>query len=154
MMNRSLPASLFFALLLAVAGLVATGPARAQSGADGPFESSADLHDYWDAQFGGHGMHIELEGQTIYSRYGFGPYFYASYFQCPDGLIRRDCPLFGPFRNTDTVIAFWSQFAPSQAAAVYVEGQLLYSRYGFGPAVGAAYVYCPSRGALMSQCSP
>lgn len=94
MMNRSLPASLFFALLLAVAGLVATGPARAQSGADGPFESSADLYDYWDAQFGGHGMHIELEGQTIYSR------------------------------------------------------------YGFGPAVGAAYVYCPSRGALMSQCSP
>ena len=154
MMNRSFPCSLLLAFLLAVAGLFAPGAARAQSNADGPFASSADLHDYWDAQFGDQGMHIELEGQTVYSRYGFGPYFFASYFQCSDGLIRRDCPPFGPFRNTDAVIGFWSQFAPTQAAAVYVEGQLVYSRYGFGPAVGAAYVYCPGRGALMSQCSP
>jgi len=160
MTNRSLPHSIAFAhtalcaVALAIAGLFAPVSASAQSSADGPFESAADLYEYWDAQYSSHGMHIVLEGQTVYSRFGFGPYLYVAYFNCPDGLIRQNCPPAGPFRNVEGIVGYWSQFAPSHAAAVYVDGQLVYSRYGFGPAVGAAYVSCPSRGALMTQCSP
>lgn len=127
--------------------------AHAQS-ADGPFANASELQDYWAAQYGGHGMNIVLDDQTVYSRFGFGPYFYAAYFTCPgEGLIRRNCPTEGPFANVDAVIGYWSQVPGAHAMAIYVNGQLVYSRYGFGPAFYKAYSHCANRSGLMTDCS-
>jgi hypothetical protein len=126
----------------------------AQSPEDGPFSSAAELQSYWAAQHGGHGMQIVLDGTPVYSRFGFGPYLYAAYFTCPgEGLIRRNCPTEGPFANIDGVIGYWSQVPGAHAMAIYVSGQLVYSRYGFGPAFYKAYTSCNNRPGLLTNCA-
>lgn len=58
----------------------------------------------------------------------------------------------GPFDSVNALVNTWNQFAPSQAASVYVDGSLVYRRYGFGPAAGASYFVCPQDAMIRMNC--
>ena len=48
----------------------------------------------------------------------------------------------GPYQNLAELSAEWDTFYPSSAAYLYLDGNLVYSRGGFGPADHGNYVTC------------
>lgn len=58
----------------------------------------------------------------------------------------------GPFQNQSALIAMWQQFDPSGAAYVYLDGQLVFQRGGFGPAASGRYFTCPGGSVIRTSC--
>lgn len=146
-------------MLLAVGlaiGLMLSGRASAQEIPQGPFLNGKHLANAWLSFVPSQAATVYLDGQVVFTRSGGGPAVGGWYFTCPsDTYVRTNCPTEGPFLNISSLIDYWSQFAPSNAAYIYLDNQLVYYRSGFGPAVVRYFYTCYSRpgGGLMTNCS-
>jgi hypothetical protein len=112
--------------------------AAAQS-EDGPFFSRQQLVDYWTVESAGssHAVHVFINAYMVYAHFGFGPALGKSYFQCADGLIRKDCSsISGPFRSGSDAVAFLdSVFGGHSHFNIMLDSATLH--LGFGPVVGS-----------------
>jgi hypothetical protein len=124
----------------------------------GPFQNQSELVAAWQQLYDTYRVasHATLDGVSVFRKSGFGPALNGRYYVCPnDYLIRQSCPQDGPFSWVSDITAYWSQPGTSMGAAtfIYVEGQLVYQRGGFGPALVKHYVYCSNRGGVyMTNC--
>ncbi|WPB77616.1 hypothetical protein KYC5002_00420 [Archangium violaceum] len=111
--------------------------AAAQS-VDGPFYSRQHLVDYWATQSVGFGnaIHVFLNHYKVFDHLGFGPALGKSYFQCQDGLIRRDCnSIQGPFIwSSDAVAYLTNVFGDVSHINISLDGTLI--NQGFSPLLG------------------
>lgn len=139
------------------AGLIFSGHSHAQAAPEGPFQNVDEVIAAWTQYVPFLSATVAVDGQTVYKRSGGGPARGGWYYTCPsDGLIRMNCPTEGPFQNTNTIIDYWSQTSTGGAALyIFVDGSLVYQRFGFGPGTGKSYVFCPKRpgGGYMTNCS-
>lgn len=58
----------------------------------------------------------------------------------------------GPFQSVNDLVVQWQQFAPSVAASAFVDGQLVFSRGGFGPPASGLYFVCPQDALIRMNC--
>jgi hypothetical protein len=135
--------------------LMLSGKSHAQQIPEGPFQSINDLIVTWD-QFAPYvAAYVFVDGQLVYQRRGFGPAASKRYFICPqDATISVNCPSEGPFQSASAIISYWRQVAPQVATSLYLDGVLIESRGGFGPALARYYITCHKRagGGLMTNC--
>jgi hypothetical protein len=122
-------------------------------GPQGPFANSQALVQAWQAFVPYNSNTLWLDGQLIFSAMGFGPPASGRYVTCSDSLIYRDvCPSVqqtshgptGPFADIATLTQAWQVFVPYHTNWLYLDGQLIHSGIGFGPAAYGNYVTCPS----------
>lgn len=110
--------------------------AAAQS-EEGPFLSRQHLVNYWSANASGsHAIHVFLNMYKVYDHFGFGPALGKTYYQCTDGLIRKNCNSFqGPFTWSSDAVSFVNSLvgAPNNTPIV-LDGA--YLQQGFGPYAG------------------
>jgi hypothetical protein len=145
-----------FSTLLMLGALLFGGRAEAQQIPQGPFQDVPSLVQAWQ-QFDPAGAgYVYVNGTLVFSRFGFGPAASGRYFICPqDSLIKLNCPAQGPFQNSQAIINYWRQADPWGATYLYLNGQLIEYRMGFGPANVQFYVTCNNRpgGGLMTNCN-
>ena len=138
------------------AGLLLSGRSHAQAIPEGPFQNVAEVVATWTQFAPFVSATVAVDGQIVFTRSGGAPAAGGWYFTCPsDGLIRLNCPTEGPFQSTSAIIAYWSQTSTNGATLyVFVDGSLVYYRFGFGPGLSKNYVYCPKRagGGYMTNC--
>lgn len=59
----------------------------------------------------------------------------------------------GPFQSVSELETAWDSFSPSSAALAYLDGNVVYSRGGFGPTATGNYVSC-SGGTIYQDACP
>lgn len=144
------------ALGLAASALLSSPDAQAQQIPEGPFQSEAHLVAQWRLFDPWGAGYAYLDGRLVFQRMGFGPAASGRYFTCPqDTQIRLNCPAEGPFQTTQAIIDYWRGADPWGAMYLYLNGQLIYSQFGFGPANVQQYTTCTSRpgGGFMTNCN-
>ncbi len=148
--------NIVFPALLLFGALLFGGRAQAQQIPEGPFQSVQSLVQTWQ-QFDPAGAgYAYVDGTLVFQRYGFGPAAVGYYYVCPqDALIKLNCPAEGPFRSAQAIIDYWRQADPWGATYLYLNGQLIEQRMGFGPANTQYYVTCNNRpgGGFMTNCN-
>lgn len=142
--------------LVLLGALLFGGRAQAQQIPEGPFANVQSLVQTWQ-QFDPWGAgYAYVDGTLVFQRSGFGPAASGWYFVCPqDALIRLNCPAEGPFRSGQAIIDYWRDTDPWGAMSLYLNGQLIYSQFGFGPANVQYYTTCSNRpgGGFMTNCN-
>lgn len=146
----------FIATAVLLAASTFGASAQAQQIPQGPFTGVPDLVQTWQ-QFDPWGAGFAyVDGTLVFQRMGFGPAASGRYFICPqDAMIRMNCPAEGPFQTSQAIIDYWRQADPWGATYLYLNGQLIEQRFGFGPANVKFYVTCSNRpgGGFMTNCS-
>ena len=116
--------------------------AEAQSSEDGPFYSRQSLVNYWTTQSASSAWAIDvfLNQYQVYSHFGFGPALGKQYFQCSDGLIRKNCSsIAGPFLSAGDAVAYVdSVYGGHSHFWLLLDGNAFVG-VPFGPVVGTFY---------------
>jgi hypothetical protein len=117
--------------------LFLTQSAAAQS-EEGPFYSRQHLVDYWSANASGSSaIHVFLNMYQVYSHFGFGPALGKAYFQCADGLIRKNCnSIAGPFLWANDAVAYVDSVYGGHSHFWMLLDGMAFVGVPFGPVIG------------------